>query len=51
MTGIQVSKDLNVVDNETKYDSIFAGMKEAESDPYAGPLLRAMYSEWWDQLM
>ena len=51
VTGTLVSKDLNVVDNETKYNSIFEGMKVAENDSYAGPLLRSMYSEWWDQLM
>jgi hypothetical protein len=51
MTGTQVSRDLNVVDNETKYNSIFAAMRAAENDPYAGPLLKVMYREWWDHAM
>ena len=51
MTGTQVNKDMNAADNESKYNNILAAMKTAESDPYAGPLLKVMYREWWDRVM
>ena len=51
MTGTQVNKDMNATDNESKYNNILAAMKTAESDPYAGPLLKVMYREWWDRVM
>lgn len=51
MTGTQVNRDLNVLDNETKYNNILAGMRAAENDAYAGPLLKDMYCEWWDRVM
>jgi hypothetical protein len=51
LTGKQVSRDLNAFDDEKKYNNILAGMRAAENDPYAGPLLKAMYLEWWDQVV
>lgn len=47
-SGIRVSKSLEVVDTERKYNNILAGIMVAENDPYAGPILKAMYCEWWD---
>jgi hypothetical protein len=48
---MQVTRSLKVVEDEAKYDSILAGVRVAENDPYAGPLLNAMYQEWWNHLM
>jgi hypothetical protein len=51
LTGTQVSRALSAFDDERKYDSILASMRAAEDDPYAGPILKAMYTEWWGQLV
>jgi hypothetical protein len=34
--------------DERTYNNIFSGITEAENDPYAGPILKAMYQDWWD---
>jgi hypothetical protein len=47
-TGTQVDKNLDVVDMETKYNIILNSMLVAEKDPYASPILKTMYLEWWD---
>lgn len=50
-TGIQINKNLDVIDMETKYNAIFDSMKIAEIDTYASPILKTMYEEWWNQAL
>ena len=39
---------MEAVSDERKYNNILSGIKEAENDHYAGPILNAMYHDWWD---
>jgi hypothetical protein len=47
-SGTRKSKSLEVVDMERKYNNILASMIMAENDAYAGPILKAMFCDWWD---
>ncbi|KAF8811863.1 hypothetical protein BYT27DRAFT_7208111 [Phlegmacium glaucopus] len=47
-TGTQVNRNLEAISDERKYNNILSGITAAENDPYAGPILTAMYHDWWD---